>query len=177
MDRPGADATSDGTPGIAGRARLTTRPPSGLSWSALSTVALAVAGLAYTATVSRLLEPTAFGLMAIAKLVVLFGQHFARMLLASALLQGPALSDDEVRAAAASRSRTPPPTSYCAVDVHHAVRSIGEMFDLIMIDTSVAAGLLHRPRCGQAGRRRGAGRPLHGNGKLYWNGGMRRHDR
>ena len=62
-------------------------------------MALAVASLAYTATVSRLLEPTAFGLMAIAKLVVLFGQHFARMLLASALLQEPALSDDEVRAA------------------------------------------------------------------------------
>ena len=98
MDAPGADATSDGTPRYR-RARLTTRPPSGLSWSALSTVALAVASLAYTATVSRLLEPTAFGLMAIAKLVVLFGQHFARMLLASALLQEPALSDDEVRAA------------------------------------------------------------------------------
>jgi hypothetical protein len=55
-------------PGIAGRARLTTRPPSGLSRSALSILALAVASLAYTATVSRLLEPTALGLMAIAKL-------------------------------------------------------------------------------------------------------------
>lgn len=99
MDARGADAASNGTPGVAGRANLTAQAASGLSWSALSTVALVVANLAYTATVSRLLEPTEFGLMAMANLVVLFGQFFARMGLASALVQKTELSDDEVRAA------------------------------------------------------------------------------
>ena len=68
---------------------MTAQAASGLSWSALSTVALVFANLAYTATVSRLLEPTEFGLMAMANLVVLFGQFFARMGLASALVQRP----------------------------------------------------------------------------------------
>jgi O-antigen/teichoic acid export membrane protein len=100
VDAPGPDATRDGTPGVAaGRANLTAQAAFGLSWSALSTVALVVANLAYTATVSRLLEPTDFGLVAMANLVVLFGQYFARMGLASALVQKPQLSDDEIRAA------------------------------------------------------------------------------
>src|SRR3954447_20033245 len=62
-------------------------------------MALVVANLAYTATVSRLLEPADFGLIAMANLVVLFGQYFARMGLASALVQKPELTDEEVRAA------------------------------------------------------------------------------
>jgi hypothetical protein len=99
MDAPGPDSTSAGIPGLAGRASLTARATSGLSWSALSTVALVVANLAYTATVSRLLDPAEFGLMAMANLVALFGQFFARMGLASALVQKTELSDDEVRAA------------------------------------------------------------------------------
>ena len=57
-----------------------------------------VANLAYTATISRLLGPVAFGLLAMANLVVLFAQYFARMGLASALIQKPDLSDDEIRA-------------------------------------------------------------------------------
>lgn len=99
MDTPGADATSESSPGGKGRANLTAQAASGLSWSALSTVALVVANLAFTATVSRLLGPTEFGLMAMANLVVLFAQYFARMGLASALVQKPELSDEEVRAA------------------------------------------------------------------------------
>jgi O-antigen/teichoic acid export membrane protein len=56
------------------------------------------ANLAYTATVSRLLDPADFGLMAMANLVVLFTQFFARMGLASALVQKPELSEEEIRA-------------------------------------------------------------------------------
>ena len=78
---------------------MTAQAASGLSWSSLSTAALVVANLAYTATVSRLLEPTAFGLMAMANLVVLFAGYFVRMGLASALVQKPDLSDEEIRAA------------------------------------------------------------------------------
>jgi lipopolysaccharide exporter len=78
---------------------LTAQTASGLSWFYLSTVTLIAANLAYTATVSRLLVPIAFGLMAMANLVVLFINFFARMGLASALVQKPDLSRDEVRAA------------------------------------------------------------------------------
>jgi O-antigen/teichoic acid export membrane protein len=77
---------------------LTAQTASGLRWFYLSTMTLMVANLAYTATVSRLLDPAAFGLMAMANLVVLFTQYFARMGLASALVQKPELSEEEIRA-------------------------------------------------------------------------------
>ena len=82
----------------ARRASLTAQTTSGLSWSYLSTASLVVANLAYTATISRLLAPSDFGLLAMANLVVLFAQYFARMGLASALIQKPDLSDEEIRA-------------------------------------------------------------------------------
>src|SRR5688572_4880259 len=78
---------------------MTAHAASGLSWSSLSIAALVIANLAYTATISRLLDPTAFGLIAMANLVVLFAQYFVRMGLASALVQKPDLSDEEIRAA------------------------------------------------------------------------------
>jgi lipopolysaccharide exporter len=77
---------------------LTAQTASGLRWFYLSTMTLMFANLAYTASVSRLLSPAAFGLMAMANLVVLFTQFFARMGLASALVQKPDLSEDEIRA-------------------------------------------------------------------------------
>ncbi|MDT0353773.1 lipopolysaccharide biosynthesis protein [Pseudonocardia charpentierae] len=77
---------------------LTAQTASGLGWSYLSVATLVVANLAYTATISRLLGPVAFGLLAMANLVVLFVQYFARMGLASAMVQKPDLSDDEIRA-------------------------------------------------------------------------------
>ena len=80
-------------------ATLTAQTASGLSWFGLATVTLMVANLAYTATVSRPLVPAAFGLMAIANLVVLFANFFVRMGLASALVQKPDLSEEEIRAA------------------------------------------------------------------------------
>ena len=85
--------------GGAGKTNMSAQTASGLSWSTISTVALVVANLAYTATISRLLDPTAFGLVAMANLVVLFVGYFVRMGLASALVQKPDLSDEEVRAA------------------------------------------------------------------------------
>ena len=78
---------------------LTARTASGLRWSYLGSAGLMLANLAYTATISRLLDPVAFGLMALANLVVLFGQFFAHMGLSSALVHKPELSKDEIRAA------------------------------------------------------------------------------
>jgi lipopolysaccharide exporter len=88
-----------GTRQAGGTANLSAQTASGLKWSYLSTGTLVAANLAYTATISRLLGPVAFGLMAVANLVVLFTHYFARMGLASALVQKPVLSDEEVRAA------------------------------------------------------------------------------
>jgi lipopolysaccharide exporter len=93
--RDGSDATSASQE----RASLTAQTASGLRWSYLGSAALVIANLAYTATISRLLDPVAFGLMALANLVVLFSQYFVRMGIASALVQKTELSDDEIRAA------------------------------------------------------------------------------
>jgi lipopolysaccharide exporter len=90
----------DAAPPAAGeRSSLTGRAASGLRWSYLGYGALMAANLAYTATISRLLDPVAFGLMALANLVVLFAQFFVRMGLASALVQKTSLHSDDVRAA------------------------------------------------------------------------------
>jgi O-antigen/teichoic acid export membrane protein len=97
MDRPehkSADSAGSGRK----QTNMTAHTASGLSWFYLSTTTLMLANLGYTATVSRLLTPAAFGLMAMANLVVLFTQFFARMGLASALVQKPDLSEDEIRA-------------------------------------------------------------------------------
>jgi lipopolysaccharide exporter len=81
------------------RSNLTAQTASGLRWSYAGTLALLVANLVYMAIISRLLDPVAFGLMALANLVVLFAQYFVRMGIASALVQRPALTRDEIRAA------------------------------------------------------------------------------
>jgi lipopolysaccharide exporter len=78
---------------------LTARTASGLSWSYLATALLVMANLVWTATISRLLGPVAFGLMALANLVVLFANFFARLGIASALVQKAELSTEEIRAA------------------------------------------------------------------------------
>jgi lipopolysaccharide exporter len=78
---------------------LTAQAASGLRWSSVGCSALMVANLLYIVTSSRLLDPDEFGLMALAQLVVLFALFFPRMGLASALVQKPALSRDDIRAA------------------------------------------------------------------------------
>jgi hypothetical protein len=58
----------------AGRSppNLTMRIVAGLRWSYLGNMSLMAAHLVYIAAISRLLDPAAFGLMALANLVVLF---------------------------------------------------------------------------------------------------------
>ena len=98
VERSG-DGGADPAPSSGAQPSLTAQTASGLSWFYLSTMTLMIANLTYTATISRLLAPVAFGLMAMANLVVLFIQFFARMGLASALVQKADLSEDEIRAA------------------------------------------------------------------------------
>jgi O-antigen/teichoic acid export membrane protein len=89
----------DAPPPAQDGSTLTARAASGLRWSALGYGALMAANIVYTVTISRLLDPVAFGLMALAQIVWLFVHVFARMGLASALVQKPELSRDDVRAA------------------------------------------------------------------------------
>ena len=116
LQQGGSDGTAQGShaaaPTAARRAMSEFDPPaspdgstmtaqavSGLRWSSLGYAALLLANVVYTVTMSRLLDPVAFGLMALAQIVVLFVQFFVRMGLASALVQKPELSKEDVRAA------------------------------------------------------------------------------
>ena len=81
---------------------LTAQAASGLRWSSVGYGALLVANLAYTMTISRLVDPVAFGVMALAQLVVLFAQFFVRMGLTSAVVQKQELTADDIRAASAA---------------------------------------------------------------------------
>lgn len=72
----------------------------GLRWSYLAAAGGAVVQLLYVAALSRLLEPAAFGLMAIATLVVNFAFYFSRMGVAQALIQKPDLRQEDIRVGA-----------------------------------------------------------------------------
>lgn len=98
MSQAEGNRSNAAPPGRDG-SNLTARAASGLRWSYLGFATLMVVNLVYTAVISRLLDPAAFGLMALANLVVLFAQLFARMGIASALVQKPELSKDDIRAA------------------------------------------------------------------------------
>ena len=96
MDVPEAPRPHDPAPE---NGDLTARTGSGLRWSYLGQATLLIATLAYTAAISRLLDPATFGVYAVATLVVWFMDYFARMGLASAIVQKSELTDTDVRAA------------------------------------------------------------------------------
>lgn len=55
--------------------------------------------LGYTAAISRLLPPKAFGLVALASVLLRFGSHFAQLGIASALIQQEDVGEEDVRTA------------------------------------------------------------------------------
>ena len=81
---------------------LTARTLSGLRWTYLSAAVHAVLQTAYTVTMSRLLEPRVFGIMAVAQLAVNFGQYFAQLGVGRAVIQKKDLQPEHVRASFAS---------------------------------------------------------------------------
>lgn len=86
----------------AGDSGLTSTTARGLRWTYMAALGSSVMQLIYTSATSRLLDPTAFGLMAIAQLVVRFSIYFAQMGLMQALIQKPDLTRDHMRAGATS---------------------------------------------------------------------------
>lgn len=81
---------------------LTAHTVSGLRWAYLDAVVSAGGQAVYVAVMSRLLDPVAFGLMAIANMAMAFGIFVAQMGVSHALIQRPVLTEDDVRAGATS---------------------------------------------------------------------------
>jgi len=81
-----------------GRRPLAAATFSGMRWSYTDAAVTGVMQLLYVSIMSRLLTPAAFGIMAIAFLIVNFGQQFSQMGVAQALIQRPEISADDVRA-------------------------------------------------------------------------------
>jgi len=78
---------------------LTSKTLHGLKWSYLSTIVNSVLQIGFTAIMARLLEPAAFGLVAMAGVILRFGSYFAQMGVGSALIQKKEISDEDVCAA------------------------------------------------------------------------------
>lgn len=71
----------------------------GVKWTTAATVLTAALQIGYTAVMARLLDPAAFGLVAMAGVVLRFGSYFAEMGLGHALVQRATIDADDVRAA------------------------------------------------------------------------------
>ncbi|SNC66430.1 Membrane protein involved in the export of O-antigen and teichoic acid [Hymenobacter gelipurpurascens] len=80
------------------KASLTSATLRGMQWTTLATIATAVMQIGYTAVMARLLDPAAFGLVAMAGVVLRFGGYFAEMGLGHALVQRPQLTPYTIRA-------------------------------------------------------------------------------
>ncbi|WP_210520977.1 lipopolysaccharide biosynthesis protein [Hymenobacter terricola] len=70
----------------------------GIKWTTAAAVVTAVLQVGYTAVMARLLDPAAFGLVALAGVVLRFGGYFAEMGLGHALVQRPKLTANDLRA-------------------------------------------------------------------------------
>jgi lipopolysaccharide exporter len=72
---------------------------SGLGWSALASVVAAACQFVFLAVLARLLDPAAFGLMAMCTISLRFAGYFAQMGVAQAVIQRPELAPVDTTAA------------------------------------------------------------------------------
>lgn len=78
---------------------LTSRTFNGIKWTATSTITNLILQLGYTAVMARLLDPVAFGLVAMANVVLRFGGYFANMGMSQALIQKETLTQRDIQSA------------------------------------------------------------------------------
>ncbi|UPL50279.1 lipopolysaccharide biosynthesis protein [Hymenobacter sublimis] len=78
---------------------LTTAAVNGVKWSTAATITISLLQIGYTATMARLLTPAAFGLVALAGVILRFGSYFAQMGMEQAIIQKPEITRADVRAA------------------------------------------------------------------------------
>lgn len=77
---------------------LTAQTLRGVRWTYFGTASNVGLQLIYTAVISRILDPSAFGLVAAAGLALSFATYFAKMGLGQAIVQKAQLSEEEIRA-------------------------------------------------------------------------------
>jgi lipopolysaccharide exporter len=78
---------------------LTSKTVQGVKWSTASTIINAGIQIGYSATMARLLDPSAFGLVGMSDMVIRFGAYFAQMGMMQALIQKKDLTNEDIRAA------------------------------------------------------------------------------
>lgn len=78
---------------------LTAMTLKGVKWTSTSTLINAILQIVFFAITARLLDPAAFGLMAMSGVVLRFGSYFAQMGLGPALVQKDNIEKNEVAAA------------------------------------------------------------------------------
>jgi lipopolysaccharide exporter len=83
----------------ADAADLTTRTLRGLKWTYLAALCSGILQIGVTATMSRLLTPADYGLIAAAGLFLRFGSYFSEMGVGQALVQKLEIGDEDIRAA------------------------------------------------------------------------------
>ena len=76
---------------------LTYKTVHGIKWNYFSTIITSVLQIGYTAIMARLLEPAAFGLVAMAGLVLRFGSYFAQMGIERALIQKKEINEEDIK--------------------------------------------------------------------------------
>ncbi len=75
---------------------LKTQTISGVKWTTLSTVVVNILQLTQIAILSRFLDPTAFGLMALVTVVIGFSQAFLDMGISNAIIHKQQVSQDQL---------------------------------------------------------------------------------
>lgn len=78
---------------------LTKAAVHGVKWTTAATLTSSVLQVGYTAVMARLLSPEAFGLVALAGILMRFGTYFAQMGMEQAIIQKAELTERDVRAA------------------------------------------------------------------------------
>ncbi len=78
---------------------LVAKTLSGMRWTTLAMATNVGFNLGYTAVMARLLAPSAFGLIAMARIAIRFLSYFAQLGVSPALVQKPELSERDIRAA------------------------------------------------------------------------------
>ncbi|MCB2407987.1 lipopolysaccharide biosynthesis protein [Hymenobacter lucidus] len=81
------------------RRSLTMTTVQGVKWSTAATILTAIMQVGYTAVMARLLSPAAFGVVALANVVLRFGGYFAQMGMEQAIIQKQDLTKEDIRAA------------------------------------------------------------------------------
>jgi len=76
---------------------LTNKTIKGIKWSYTSTLFNTFAQIGLTAIMARILNPEAFGVVAMAGVILRFGQYFSQMGITQALVQKREISSDDIR--------------------------------------------------------------------------------